>query len=720
MKLKLFHKISIILISLATIPVMIVGWQTATLNQEHLETNILELHTNLANSLSNRIDLHLNSLAGKVRIVVDSIKFQGFISEDPLKNLIRTNPEFIAVSYVNFLGKEMVKASRESENKMEDFSNNPLFVSYRMQEKSSFIEPKYAFHFDGEAPELEMFLPFNSEKFNLGAFRVLVSLADLWKDISAEGAGVQSGGRESFVVDENGMVIFHSDIQKVIQKESLKDHPIVFEALEKKSIGSKEFKDEKGSSFVGAYSRVKLTGWVSVIQQPKRSAYVAVYETRKRAVGIVILSILIASMIAFFLARNISKPIFALIAGAMQVSQRNFHAHVQVNTEDEMSDLAKTFNEMVRELSRYDELQVDKIIEEKTKTEAVIFSIADGIILVNHEGIIQIANDNAVRIFSGKESGAENWVGKNLFDLVQDVEAGKTLKQLIDDPESRMTKEILINPGAYQQYYQLTSGVVHAQKTGKRIGIVTAVHDVTLERQMDELQDTFFHAITHDLRNPMTSILGFIKFLIDGSGGPVTETQVKMLETMQRAGNRLLSMINDILDVAKAEAGKLEVELTPSNVPLILEEVVKLYNPLAEKKAIRLQAVVPQTLQEKGLVVSLDPNQIERTVSNLVANAIRFTPNEGKITVELEDFEDRVQIFVKDTGPGIPEMYQEKIFDKFQQLRGMKHGGSGLGLTICRYFIEMHGGKIWVESEVGKGSKFIFRIPKKSEQSPKT
>lgn len=732
MKLKLFPKIAILLILLATVPAAIVGWRTFRLNKVYLENNILELHTNLANSLSDRINLFLNVLAEKSRTVVESLIIQGSISVQALQTFVNSNDEFVSIAFINKQGKELVKAvsfAYPEELILKDHSENSIFKYYQSQKipEGEQYSPILKFNFDHRIPRLVIIFPYNPKNFSQGAFYIIVSLSKLWEEISKEGAGVGGGGRDAFIVDENGDVIFHSrDPNLALNRVSFKDHPIVMEGLQKKSIGSKEYQDGKGHAVVGAYSDVKSTRWVAVVEQPKETAYYPIFQTRKSALQIVLISIIAAALIAFLFAKNLTRPIFALIEGARKVAKGEFGHSVHVKSKDEMSDLAKTFNEMTQELKRYDDLQVDRIIQEKTKTESVIFSIADGIILTDHNGIIQLLNKPAVSVFGLEQSflsatsrqnsasvpEENSLVGKNLFDILEDSDLKKTLRELLSQPQSKDFKEVVLTKGKERQWYQLSCEVVNAPKTGKNVGVVTVIHDVTLEREMDELKENFLHSITHDLRNPMTSIVGFIKFMLDGVAGTITDQQRLMLDTMSRASSRLLGMINDILDIAKIEAGKLEIELNSVNLADIIKEVRALYLPLAEKKSIQLTVHLPENVKEESLVINGDESQIERTISNLVANAVKFTPHEGKVEIQLENFSDKLQVTVNDNGPGIAQEYLGKVFDRFQQIKGHKQGGTGIGLTICKYFVQLHKGNIWVESQLGVGTKFIFWIPK--------
>lgn len=233
---------------------------------------------------------------------------------------------------------------------------------------------------------------------------------------------------------------------------------------------------------------------------------------------------------------------------------------------------------------------------------------------------------------------------------------------------------------------------------------------MTLENQLDKMKENFLHSITHDLRNPMTSIRGFLKFLLDGIAGPLNEQQKKMVETIDRASLRLLGMINDILDLAKLESGRFDLQLSATDLAEVSQRVIDLLKPQLVKKSITVELVPPKDAPTP--VIQADNRLLERVITNLVGNAIKFTPENGKITLTIYDKPDKLEMDVADTGEGIPAEYIEKIFDKFQQVKGQGKGGTGLGLTICKYIVEAHKGRIWAESELGAGSKFNFFIMK--------
>ena len=234
-------------------------------------------------------------------------------------------------------------------------------------------------------------------------------------------------------------------------------------------------------------------------------------------------------------------------------------------------------------------------------------------------------------------------------------------------------------------------------------------------KELDEMKDDFVSSVSHELRSPLTSIKGYVDFILRGKAGPLNEKLVEYLTIVKNNTSRLATFINDILDLAKIEAKRFELGKEALELPPFIEEMVTFFRPQAEESKIQLEAVVPTNVS----LVSADPDKIRQVFTNLLSNAFKFTPEGGKVTIEAKNAPSGnfVEIAVKDTGVGIAKEDLQKVFDKFQQIKPSggkvkKMKGTGLGLTIAKGIVEAHGGRIWVESELDKGSNFIFTLPK--------
>jgi signal transduction histidine kinase len=219
----------------------------------------------------------------------------------------------------------------------------------------------------------------------------------------------------------------------------------------------------------------------------------------------------------------------------------------------------------------------------------------------------------------------------------------------------------------------------------------------------------FLANMSHELRTPLNAVLGFSEILLQRMFGPLNEKQEDYLRDIRESGAHLLSLINDILDLSKIEAGRMELEVTDFDLPQAVSNALI----LVRERALRRELTVNVVIDAGVATVSADERKIKQVLLNLLSNAIKFTPEGGRITVHATPGNGCVQVSVRDTGIGIAPEDQEVVFEEFRQVGSSvaKQEGTGLGLALCRKFIELHGGKIWVDSEVGKGSAFTFALP---------
>jgi signal transduction histidine kinase len=219
----------------------------------------------------------------------------------------------------------------------------------------------------------------------------------------------------------------------------------------------------------------------------------------------------------------------------------------------------------------------------------------------------------------------------------------------------------------------------------------------------------FLANMSHELRTPLNAIIGFSQVLRDQMIGSVNEKQAEYLDDIISSGNHLLSLINDVLDLSKVEAGQIELEMQPFSLREALERGVLMVRERATEDGVR----VGFTADPEVDVVDGDERRIKQVIFNLLSNAVKFTPAGGEVDVSATRVNGEVRVSVADTGPGIAPEDRERIFEEFQQsdTGSEQQEGTGLGLALSKRFVELHGGRIWLESEVGRGSTFTFALP---------
>ncbi|HYM51731.1 MAG TPA: response regulator [Candidatus Limnocylindrales bacterium] len=229
--------------------------------------------------------------------------------------------------------------------------------------------------------------------------------------------------------------------------------------------------------------------------------------------------------------------------------------------------------------------------------------------------------------------------------------------------------------------------------------------------QSNRYKSEFLANMSHELRTPLNAILGFSEILLDGTMNLTAGERIEFLRNIHGSGQHLLGLINDILDLAKIEAGKMDLHLESVDIPHALQEVTGILEPMARQQGLRL---VSDGVDRAG-AIQADHSKLKQVLYNLLSNAVKFTPAPGTVTLTVKESPDQLTIAVSDTGIGIKPQDLPKLFREFEQLDGSytrRYQGTGLGLALCRRFVEMHGGRIWAESEFGKGSTFTFTLPR--------
>jgi signal transduction histidine kinase len=230
-------------------------------------------------------------------------------------------------------------------------------------------------------------------------------------------------------------------------------------------------------------------------------------------------------------------------------------------------------------------------------------------------------------------------------------------------------------------------------------------------KELDRTKSHFVAHVSHELRTPLTAIKGAVDLMLREMAGPLTDKQIHYLTRVRANTQHLAGLINDLLDLSKIESGKIEVKSRRVSLGGVVHEVVEALRPVAAEKVIALET----TLHEPSILVWADRDKINQVLMNLIGNAIKFTPVHGRVTVSaLRNGGESVQVSVSDNGPGVAPHDREKIFAKFYrvaEVNGENSKGTGLGLAIAKALVELHGGKIWVESEEGRGSTFSFTLP---------
>lgn len=435
-------------------------------------------------------------------------------------------------------------------------------------------------------------------------------------------------------------------------------------------------------------------------------------ETSDRATYAVLLAAMIALLLSIIASiqftRSIRRPVRKLTQTIRRIRQGRFNQKIDVTTEDEIGELSREFNKMTERLRMYEQMNVAELIAEKKKSEAVIASMADPVILTDEENHLLAMNQAAVKALDISEN---DWAGKSVRELFQDERLTKLLTA--DAPahdESAHHEELLALAQAEHTLYFRPRQTKITDEQGQVHGVVTLLQDVTRFKKLDQMKSDFMATVSHEFRTPLTSLNMTIDILLQGLLGGVSAQQGELLATAKADCERLTKLVKELLNLSRLESGRYQMKKEPVNMQELVDDALKHLRVPFRLKEIAFETTIDATLPN----FPADREQLSWVITNLVSNALRYTPAGGKVTITAGRENGLIQVSVADSGRGIPPEKMESIFDKFVQVRQATEstpGSVGLGLAIAKEVVEAHGGRIWVTSEMGKGSTFVFTIP---------
>ena len=364
-----------------------------------------------------------------------------------------------------------------------------------------------------------------------------------------------------------------------------------------------------------------------------------------------------------------------------------------------------------KELEKYSQ-NLELLVEERTldlkqsnaKLEGIISYCADGIVILNEDGIIEQINPAC----------------ENLIGLIKDKIIKSSIDNFMFNKKTFISKELHISEGNeifLREFYiknaisnnltpvEISFARINQEDNNKIKKFVGVIRDVTEQKKSDKLRDDFIATLTHDLRTPILAAIQTLKFFLDGVVGDVSEKQKLLLSTMQKSNEDLLGLVNALLEVYKYDAEKLILNKTDFNIFELTKLVHDELKPLADSKNIKFEI----DCNNKHIDINADRSELRRVICNLCGNAINYTPEGGNVLITIKEEAQDLIFSVTDTGCGIPSEDIPNMFQRFSQGTSKKRStGTGLGLYLSRQIIESHGGKIWLESKLNKGSEFSF------------
>jgi len=692
--------------------------------------------------------------------------------------LLRQAPAITEVSYIDSDGREQIKVSRLAMDKLAgeaDLSQDPKFVHARANKR--YVSPVY-FRKESE-PYLTMAIAGAGRSG--GVTVAEVNLKFIWDVISRihvgkAGAAYVVDQRGLLIAHPDiGVVLRKTDLTRLLHVSlalnKLRDPSIKVPAISQ---------DRSGREVLTAFAPIGTLGWLVFVDLPLSEALEPVYSVLKRTLIVLAGGLFFAALAGIWLARRMVVPIRALATGAARIGGGDLDHRIEVRSSDEVQILADSFNEMGNRLKEsYATLEhkVDERTRELSEALEQLRALIDVSQAINStfelqallEAILshacRLADSGGGAIYTYDETSEEfslaatHGMSAELIDAVRNAH-----RHLHDDSpmaQSALKRSAIeITDLASETSYEMRDALLKADvrallavpllREDRIVGALMvrrrrpgsfgkpvielmqsfasqsalAIQNARLFQEIEDKsrqlesasqhKSQFLANMSHELRTPLNAILGYNELMQDGLYGETSPKTKEVLDRVQKNGRHLLGLINDVLDLSKIEAGQLKLGVESYSMADVVHTVVSATESLAAAKRLPLRVEISDGMpQGRG-----DERRITQVLLNLVGNAIKFTDH-GEVRITASCANGTYSVAVADTGPGIPDAEQARIFEEFHQVDSSntkKKGGTGLGLAIAKRIIELHRGRIWVESEVGEGSTFRVEIPVRAGQ----
>ncbi|MEJ2880630.1 HAMP domain-containing sensor histidine kinase [Pedobacter sp. GR22-6] len=408
----------------------------------------------------------------------------------------------------------------------------------------------------------------------------------------------------------------------------------------------------------------------------------------------------------------VANPLREFSEAIKAISRKNYKQRLEFAGNDEFSELAEEFNAMTAQLNKWENSNLAKLQSEKLRIEAIIGQMQDAIIGLNERNEVLFLNQVAGQLLNLNEKdviGADAATLMKRNDLLKalmqtDTSAGP-MKIYADGKESYFKlerREIMVPVYEDQQDRVIKESM-------RAAGEVYVLKNVTEYKELDEAKTNFIATVSHELKTPISSIKMSVKLLDDERVGSMNPEQKELVQHIKEDCGRLLKITSELLDLSQVETGKLQLNFVKSDPRKIAIYAMDTVRFQAEQKTIELELISRNDLPK----VNVDTEKTAWVLVNFLSNAMRYSAQKSKVVIQIMKTADGIEFSVRDFGKGIDPQYQKRLFDRYFQVPtdGNNKSGSGLGLAISKDFIEAEGGRIWVESEIGEGSRFCFLLP---------
>ena len=424
-------------------------------------------------------------------------------------------------------------------------------------------------------------------------------------------------------------------------------------------------------------------------------------SARRLMLMLLVFGALLAVAFVLLIGKWIIQPIAGLTSSALEIKSGNLDLVVPTRSKDEIGTLAETFNDMASALREFRRTRAAQLIHMKRVTDQAFKVLPEAVIIVNTEGIIEIASELATQLFNLRPNDKIDNAPHGIVDLYNEaMSTGRAVEpQGSQSPVQKFVK-------GKEHYFHLKA-VPILDNYQQPTGVIISLSDVTLEREQNEMKRGVVSTVSHQLKTPLTSIRMSLHLLLEEKVGTLSEKQADLLVAAREESDRLHLILEQLLNISRIESGKTTMDLKTIRPHELVLESVEPFRSAAMDRGLTLEVQLPDDLPD----VLADPLMASQVFANLLSNALKYTDPGGVVSISAQSKEESVLFAVSDTGRGIPDQYLKKILENFFRVPGQTvESGLGLGLSIVQEIVEAHGGSVTVESHESEGSIFTFSL----------
>lgn len=462
------------------------------------------------------------------------------------------------------------------------------------------------------------------------------------------------------------------------------------------------------------YSNGKLVGALYIVASMK-DLYATIEGINRIFLSGMVIALSLTAILGVILAHTITQPIKEITRQATKVAEGSFAGQVPVMGTDEIGQLSEAFNYMTHRLQ--EALSTNE--EEKEKLASILTNMSDGVMATDEQGKVILVNKRACELLGIHQVEVK---GKDIADILRVPQ--KQIDEMVNGMLNKLDWMLFPWTDEYGEKKEektiLRISFTPVYRRGERVtGSIAVLQDVTEQEKLEQSRREFVANVSHELRTPLTTIKSYVEALSDGA---LEEPQLlcRFIPVIQNETERMIRLVTDLLHLSQFDSKQAELRKQETDVTEMLEDVIDRFSFQFRNKGIITKTTIDPFISRDSRV-TVDRDQIDQLLDNLVSNAVKYTPNGGEITLvaSLDKRRQMLHISILDNGPGIPQKDLERIFERFYRVdkaRSRNMGGIGLGLPIAQEIVRAHGGKIWIESEWGKGTQVTFSFPLTSKE----